>query len=71
MKNPALRKSLTHSFIADVCPGFRHVHKILAGLKRKFPKKKWPQKDPKKQFQLIDRMLDLCGHEKGTEGLIT
>ena len=48
-------------FLKEHCAEFRLLPPLFKALKRKFPKRRWPQKDPRKAFQCLDLLLDTIG----------
>ena len=49
------------AFLAEHFQHFRLLPALLKAIKRKFPKRKYPQKDMRKAFQCLEIMLDTIG----------
>ena len=57
------------AFLAEHFQHFRLLPALLKAIKRKFPKRKYPQKDMRKAFQCLEIMLDTIGDGKAADVL--
>ena len=57
------------AFLAEHFQHFRLLPALLKAIKRKFPKRIYPQKDMRKAFQCLEIMLDTIGDGKAADVL--
>ena len=57
------------AFLAEHFQRFRLLPALLKAIKRKFPKRKFPQTDMRKAFQCLEIMLDTIGYGKAADVL--
>ena len=57
------------AFLAEHFQHFRLLPALLKAIKRKFPKRKFPQTDMRKAFQCLEIMLDTIGDGKAADVL--
>ena len=55
--------------LADTFDSFPRLVPLFKALQRRFPKKNFPPKDTRKEFQMIDLLLDTIGGGAGVEVL--
>ena len=57
------------AFLAGTFASFPRLVPLFQALQRRFPNKKFPPKDTRKEFQMIDLLLDTIGGGAGAEVL--
>ena len=57
-------------YLKELVPKFKDVPRLLDAIKRRFPGPYWPQKDNRKIFSCIDKILGICGGENNHTELL-